>query len=314
MKFIKIIPISIGSLALSLAALGNLLLPSFGETARFICGITSAIIILLFALKLIFDSSNVKEELKSPVPLSVLPNATMTLMLLATYIHPYLAVPAIFSWYFAALAHIGIMLIFFRRFVVNLKIANVFPSWFVAFVGITTVSITAPIIGAEQIGQAVFYIAFVLYFIALPLVLYRMIKSGKPIPEPLKPTIVIFTAPMSLLVVGYLSSFGEWQENLLYFMLIMAFASYLYVTFMMITSLLKIKFCPTYTAFTFPFVISAIAFERGAEFLSERGAFFMSPIAHISKWMAVAIVLYVIVRYVIFFWQSIMTTDTSSLY
>ena len=112
--------------------------------------------------------------------------------------------------------------------------------------------------------------------------------------------IAIFTAPMSLCIVGYFSSFEQKSPMLIYVMLAIALASYLYVTVMMF-SLLKIKFYPTYAAFTFPYVISAIAFRLGNAFLVERGIMFFAPIALISMYLAVAVVLYVLVRYVMYF-------------
>jgi len=291
---------ALGGLALSLAALGNLLLP-YGVALRYLCGALSAGILVVFALKLLLDSPHAREELKTPLPLSVLPTATMTLMLLSTYIKPYLGVVAVVLWGCAVIAHLGIMGLFVKRFVIGFKLANVFPSWFVAFVGIVTASVTAPVFDAATIGQGAFYLGFVLYFVALGLIIWRMAKPGLFFPEPAKPTIAIFTAPMSLLTVGYFSSFPQQNAGVVYAMLALALASYLYVSVMMATKLLRLGFYPTYAAFTFPYVISATAFRAGAAFLTERGVDFFTPIAQISQWIAVAVVVYVLVRYLFYF-------------
>jgi exfoliative toxin A/B len=294
---------AMSGLSLGLASLGNLLLPlSHGELFRYICGILSLAILVLFALKIILDFPHASEELKTPVPLSVLPTATMTLMLLSTYIMPYLEALAIYIWYAAVITHLFIMVLFFKRFILGFKLNTVFPSWFVAFVGIVVASVTAPAIGNALIGQIAFYIGFVLYFAALMLIICRMVKV-KIFPEPARPTIAIFTAPMSLLIVGYFSSFvqqGQLNEALVYVMLSIAAISYVFVTIKMI-SLLRIKFYPTYAAFTFPYVISATAFRLGAAFLAERGFNFFTPIAQISLWIAVVLVLYVFLHYIRFF-------------
>jgi len=87
MKFIKSIPMAICGLSLALAALGNLLLPlPHGQIIRYICGVLSLAVLIIFALKVFLDSPRAKEELKTPVPLSVLPTATMAIMLLSVYI------------------------------------------------------------------------------------------------------------------------------------------------------------------------------------------------------------------------------------
>jgi len=69
----------------------------------------------------------------------------------------------------------------------------------------------------------------------------------------------------------------------------------------MMFSLLRIKFYPTYAAFTFPYVISATAFRVGNTFLVKNGYDFFSFAPTLSEWIAVAVVLYVLVRYVMFF-------------
>jgi len=300
MKFVKSVPIAICGLSLGLAALGNLLLLPFGAGVRYICGILSAIVLIVFALKVFLDFPHTKEELKTPVPLSVVPTATMALMLLCTYIKPFVGDLAMYLWYVAAIVHVCIMLLFFKRFILGFKVATVFPSWFIAFVGIVVVSVAAPAMGARPIGQAAFYVGFVLYFIALALILYRMSKPIYVL-EPIRLTTAIFTAPMSLCIVGYFSSFEQRNETLVYAMLAIAAISYLYVTVKMLTTFLGIRFYPTYSSFTFPYVISALAFRLGNAFLIERGITFFAPFAQISMWIAVALVAYVFVHYIRFF-------------
>ena len=304
MKFIRSVPMAMGGLSLALAALGNLLLPlAYGEILRYICGVLSLGILAIFALKIALDWSHAREELKTPVPLSVLPTATMAIMLLSVYVRPYIGILAVGIWYAALLAHVGIMLLFVKRFVFDFKLGTVFPSWFVVGVGIAAASVTAPAMGAVVIGQMAFYIGLALYFVILPIVVLRM-NNAKIFPEPVRPTIAIFTAPISLLIVGYFSSFvpqGQANSVLIYIMLAIAAVSYVYVTCMMF-SLLKIKFYPTYAAFTFPYVISASAFRLGANFLADRhGLDFLVTIADVTMWIAIAVVLFVLVKYIQFF-------------
>lgn len=298
MKFVRSVPMAICGLSLGLAALGNLLQP-YGAVLRYICGVLSAVVLAVFALKVFLDFPHASAELKTPVPLSVLPTSTMTLMLLCIYIRPFAGLAAVYLWYAAAAAHLCIMLLFFKRFVWGFKAAAVYPSWFVAFVGIVVISVTAPAMGARAIGQAAFFAGFGLYFVALALVLYRMSKPAFVL-EPLRLTTAIFTAPMSLCIVGYFSSFEQRNETLVFVMLAIALASYLYVSVKMLY-MLRVKFYPTYAAFTFPFVISAAAFRLGDAFLAERGIAFFAPLAQVSLWLAAALVAYVFVQYVKFF-------------
>jgi len=304
MKFIKAVPMATGGLSLAFAALGNLLLPlPCGEILRYICSTLSLVILIIFALKIILDWPHAKEELKTPVPFSVLPTGTMAIMLLSVYALPYLGIVATGIWYAAVITHACIMLLFAKRFMIGFKLGTVFPSWFIVGVGIVAASVTAPAMGAVAVGQVAFWVGFVLYFAILLLVILRMNKV-KIFPEPARKTVAIFTAPMSLLVVGYFSSFvsqGYVSPMLVYVMLAIAAASYIYVTVMMVP-LLKIKFYPTYAAFTFPHVISATAFRLGANFLAGRYGFdILIVIADIAMWIAIAVVLFVFVHYIKYF-------------
>ena len=303
-KFVKTIPMATCGLSLALAALGNLLLSlPGGQAIRYICGALSFTVLVIFSIKLLLDRQHAKEELKTPVPLSVLPTATMVVMLLSTYIRPYAGYLAAGIWYAALVLHICIVLVFIKRFVFGFKLEAVFPSWFVVGVGIVVSSVTAPAMEAVIIGQIAFYTGFVLYFTVLLFVILRMNKV-RVFPEPARMTIAIFTAPMSLLTVGYFSSFvsqGQVNEVLVYIMLAISAVSYIYVSIMMF-SLLKIKFYPTYSAFTFPYVISATAFRLGAGFLVARHElYFLLTIADIAMWIAVLVVLYVIQHYIRYF-------------
>ena len=297
MKRIKKVPLAISGLALAIAALGNLIAPH-SEGAQLLCGLLSAFLIWLFILKCIFDFQQVKEDTKNPVVLSALPTSTMALMLLWVYALPYIGHGAVFLWYLAVAAHFLIMCLFIRRFIVGLKIQNVFPGCFVASVGIVTVSVTSPDMGALQLGQAIFYVGFTLYFFVLPLIVYRLIKLGGP-PEPARPTLAIFAAPMCLCIVGYLSVFPQPNRMLLYGMLTVALIKYICVTVKMV-SLIRLKFYPTFAAFTFPYVIGATAFKMGNDFLIANGYTFFSFVPVFSEALAVLIVAYVFVRYAIF--------------
>jgi len=301
MKFVQNVPLAVSGLALGLAALGNLLLP-LGVGVRYFCGVLSAVVLTCFVLRVVMDFSKVREEWKTSGPLSVLPTSTMAFMILCTYLRPYFGVVMVFLWYGAVVMHIFIMAVFFKRFIIGFKIENVFPSWFVVFVGIVTVSVTAPIMDTRVVGQIAFYIGFPLYFVALCLIIYRLTRPI-PVPEPLRLTTAIFTAPMSLCIVGYFSSFDVQNEYLVYMLLCLATVSYIFVFFKMVTEYLRVKFYPTYSAFTFPFVISATAFRIGNLYLAERGITFFAPVAEISMWIAVAAVTYVLIHYLKYFWD-----------
>ena len=298
MSFIRKVPMPVSGIALAVASLGNLLITPFGETVRLICGIVATIFICLFFLKVICDFKTVKEELKTPVILSVLPTSTMAVMVLCTYIKPHADTFALGLWYLALIVHIFIMLLFAKRFLIGFELKNVFPTWFVACAGIVVASVTSANMGTTHIGQIIFYIGFVFYIIVFPVVTYRIAKIE--IPEPARPTIAIFTAPMNLALVGYFSAFDTHNAMLIYIMLTISVVLYI-LTSIKVATLLHTKFFPSFAAFTFPYVISATAFSLANDFLIEQGFNFFAFAPVVSKSIAIFMVLFVIIRYVMFF-------------
>ncbi|MFV0414252.1 MAG: TDT family transporter [Oscillospiraceae bacterium] len=295
MKLLQKIPVPICGLALGLAALGNLLLP-YGAALRYICGALSLLVLLALTLKAILNFGGVKKELENPVVFSVLPTYTMAWMLLAAYLKPFAPLPALVLWYAALVLQFVIIALFCARFVLHFNLNKVFPSWFITFVGFVVASVTAPAMGTTALGQVLFYIGFVLYLVLLPLVVYRLTMVAQ-YPKPALPTLAIFCAPIGLCLAGYLAAFEQKNTVLLYVLLVMAAASYLFVL-TQLPALLRLPFFPSYSSFTFPLVICAIGFNRAGALLA--GGPLFTALAFVSTLVAVAAVLYVLVRYCLF--------------
>ena len=82
-------------------------------------------------------------------------------------------------------------------------------------------------------------------------------------------------------------------------MLILCIISYLYVLYTM-TKTLRIKFYPSYSAFTFPLVISAVALKMSSAYFAQGSNYFLSLLSRCSFSIALGAVLYVFVKYCIF--------------
>ncbi len=298
-NLIKRTPIPMAGLMLALAATGNLVL-SYGNSYRNFFGVLSAALLLLLVAKLVTEPGALKEGFDNPVVASVTPTLTMGAMLLSTYIKPYTASLAYGVWAFALGMHAILIVLFTQKYILGFNIKKVFPSYFVVYVGIVVGSVTAPAYGHANWGQAIFWFGFISYLLILPIVLYRVIKI-KEIPEAAAPTIIIFAAPASLLVAGYLNSFQDKNILVLGLLLTMALIS-LAAALLYLPKLLKLKFYPSYSAFTFPLVISGIAIKGSNGFLmgSGRGIPALGYLVKPMEAVAVAIVLYVLVRYIQF--------------
>jgi len=259
MEFIKKVPLPICGVALGCAALGNLL-QSYGEGIRQFCGILSAIFILLFLLKAICYPSMLAEDMKNPIMASVSGTFSMTLMLLATYIKPFAGCAAYYLWLFAILLHILLIVYFTAKFIFNFDFKKVFASYYIVYVGIAVAAVTAPAFKSLAVGAATFWFGFITCLILLFVVTVRYVKY-REIPNPAKPLFCIFAAPMSLCVAGYVQSVTP--KSIPFLLGMYAVASVLYIiSLIRAAEFLKLPFFPSYAAFTFPFVISAIASKQ----------------------------------------------------
>ncbi|RKD33444.1 TDT family transporter [Thermohalobacter berrensis] len=298
-EIIKKTPIPIAGLMLALAATGNLV-ASYGNNYKNIFGYISFVIFILLILKLSFDTKTVIKSLENPVVASVSPTFSMGIMILSTYIKTSIPSIAYLAWVLGLVIHSILIIYFTKKFILKFDIKKVFPSYFVVYVGIVVGSVTAPAYNAINLGKPIFWFGFISYLILLPIVIYRvfLIKSIK---EPALPTITIFAAPASLCLAGYMSSFQEKNMiivNLLTLLsLVMLFSVLIYMP-----KMLKTKFYPSYSAFTFPCVISAIAIKKTNAFfisINNKISFFKYIVAF-EETLAVLIVLYVLFKYTSF--------------
>lgn len=294
---IKRIPLPIAGVMLALAATGNLI-QSYSPELRLVFGAISAIIGVLLIVKFIMYPKQLAEDLKNPVVASVAPTFSMAVILLSVYIKPYAATVGLALWFIGLILHFALLALYTIRFIVKFDIKKIFPSTFIVFVGFVVASVTAAAFNMTTLGQALFWIGFILYLILLAVITYRVIKV-KEIPEPAQPLIIIFAAPASLCLAGYLSSFESKSMIIVYFLAILSIVFYIFAL-TQLPRLLKLKFYPSYSAFTFPMVISAIAMKMTDAFLTKsgNGIRFLKYIVIVQTVIAVAMVLYVLIRYI----------------
>lgn len=298
-KLLKKIPLPMAGLMLSLAAIGNLF-QSYGEVYRSIFGIISGSILALILAKIILYPKEVKEELKNPVIASVFPTLTMGIILLSAYLKPLVSTNiAFYIWVLGVSCHILLMIKFTTKHLVNFDIKKVFPSWFIVYVGIAAGSVTAPAFGMQFLGKVFFWVGIVSYFLLLPIVV-KKVKSGI-LPEPAQPTIVIFAAPVALCLAGYMNSFEEKNMAIIYGLLLLSQLSYAFAI-SKLPKLLKLKFYPSFSSFTFPLVISAISLKLTNGFLVKSGQSLplLGYLVKFEEILALSLVLYVLVKYIFF--------------
>ena len=130
--------------------------------------------------------------------------------------------------------------------------------------------------------------------ITFPLVIYRYIKKPE-VPDGNKPLICIFTAILSILIVGYINTAQNPSSEFIIILYIFACILYIFALLKFI-EYRNLDFYPSFSAFTFPFVISALA-TKGV--LAKIGAnLILANLLKIEIAIAILIVTYVLIRYV----------------
>ena len=293
--FLKKIHMPMVGLMLAFAALGNLV-QSYGDVYRNIMGAISAILFIFATVKFACDFQGLKKELDNPIGASVFPTYSMGIMLLATYVKPYNSSVAYAVWIVGILIHIALIIRFSMKFVRKFNIKQVFPSWFIVYVGIGVAAVTGKTFN-QTVGQFAFWFAVISYLILI-FVVGKRVFVVKEIIEPALPTLVIFSAPGSLCLAGYINSFDQKNFVIFWFLLVLSQSFYIFALIKLM-GLLKLKFYPSYSGFTFPLVISALALKLSNAFLIDQGVkIAVLPILiKVEEIIAVMIVFYVLIRY-----------------
>lgn len=293
---IKKVPIPLCGVMLGTAALGNLL-QSYGEGIRNVCGIFAAFLLILVLLKLIMFPGMIKEDMGNPIMASVSGTFTMALMILSTYVKPYIGQAAYIIWLLAIILHLVLIVYFTVKFVVKLQMPKVFASYYIVYVGIVVAAVTAPAYEQLGIGAATFWFGFVTLILLLVLVTYRYVKF-KEVPNPAKPLICIYAAPTSLCIAGYVQSVTPKSYGFLIGMFVVATVIYIFALVKAV-GYLKLPFFPSYAAFTFPFVISAIASKQTMACAANMGhpMPFLQYVVLVETIIAVVLVVYTYIRF-----------------
>ena len=194
---------------------------------------------------------------------------SMALLILCDYlaeISPIIAYPI---WFCALLLHFTMMVLFFSFQIINFKMSNIVPSWFLYPVGLISSSLAGTQFGHTVFSETLAATCIGIYFFLLPVVLYRLVFEGN-LPRRARPTLAIMAAPVNLSLAAYLVNFDHPDPILTGALAGIAITMTLLI-YLCYIRLMRLKFQPSIAAVTFPSVISAIAMHRlttffGAEY------------------------------------------------
>ena len=291
MNIIKNLPTPIAGLALGSVALGNMF-QIYSATLQTIFSLLSLIIIILLTIKFFLYSDKLKEEMKNPVLATVLATYPMSIMLLSSFFKKYIGLYSLPTWIIGICLDICVVSYATYNFIIKDKhIKNIYPTWFITFVGPAVVTVTAINYNLETLGLIYFYFSYINYLVLLPFVLHRVYKY-KHYKDGDYPTITVFSAPGGLLLASYMIGVTQKSNIVLAILIPLTILLFIFVL-IQLPYLLKRKFYPSFSAFTFPLVICAIAFQKTGIYYQIAEFSILNILIHLTELLAIIIVIYV---------------------
>ena len=291
MNIIKSLPTPIAGLALGSVALGNLLQP-YSSSLQLLFNLLSLIIIVLLTIKFVLGFDKLKKEMENPVIATVLATYPMSIILLSSFSKKYIGLLSMPVWIIGIFLNFYVVYYAIYNFIIKERHINkIYPTWFITFVGPAVVTVTAINYDLETLGLVYFYFSFINYLILLPFVLYRVYKY-KHYKDGDYPTIAVFSAPGGLLLASYMVGVTQKSNIILAILIPLTILLFIFVL-IQLPYLLKRKFYPSFSAFTFPLVICVISFQKTGIYYQITEFSILNILIHLTELLALIIVIYV---------------------
>ena len=254
--FFKKIPLALSSLVLALFSLSNQI-SHFALIAQGIWFLASIGFMLILG-RLILGFEKVREDLHNPVIASAFPSFFMAAFLFAGRL-PLAQADLSIAWIVVLIGlYIAYIIFFSLRFMHPLSLNQVFPSWFVIYVGPAISLVTVPASVPTSIKGLILGLTGLATLALFPLIFWRIRRLA--IPQPVLPILAILAAPLALLITSSIKS-GQKPDTILLVGLLIFSQLFFFFALGLFTRLVNKGFVPLFAAFSFPLVNSINAFK-----------------------------------------------------
>ena len=292
----KKLPLAFSGCLLGLAGAGNLILDTFPLLSH-VFSLSGLILWFYFLYSHLSDWQESKQELKKAPVLSGMATFPMAGMILSTYLLRVLpmslSITAQILWWFAFLLDVGLIIYFTINYVQTKPRASATPTWTVLYVGIAVASLTYPVVGIVGIAYGAWIFGFILTLILYPLI-YKDLKID-PLPLLLLGQEGIYCAPFSLLLAALVRVGGPDLPSWILLVMILASQAFFFFVLSRLPRILKQGFQPSFSALTFPTIITATSLKMAQGILQ-------FPTLNLLVWLetiiCLTILIYVLVEYV----------------
>lgn len=293
---VPVIPTFVGALTL-----GNVYAGMGYSWIRHIMMWAATILILVYIVKIIFFPQTCKKEYETVVPCSLYAGFTMVLMILGSYYFDYLPIVGKTIWAVAIFLHAVHILVFTYRNVIKKRNIDTFvPSWFVTYNGIMVSCVVGGAMNAQGILKYIVYYGIVIYFILIPIMIWRLITvEVKPA---VYHTMAVVLAPCSLCLVSYLNIISNPNEIMVTLLYICVMLSLLFIV-VKLPKFFSFSFTPGFAGMTFPMAIGIVATNKMTAYLTAAGkeslAAITNQIGGIQLYLTTMIIGFVLLNFLI---------------
>lgn len=269
--FFKKIPLALSSLVLALFSLSN----QISQLTLIAQGIWLIAVFGFFLVlgRLIIGYRQTQEDLHNPVIASAFPSFFMAAFLFAGRLPLLDQTGLSIAWIGLLGLYIAYIIFFSLRFLRPLTLEQVYPSWFVVYVGPAISLVTVPASFPNSIKGLILGLTGLATLALFPLILWRIRRLT--IPQPVLPILAILAAPLALLITSSIKS-GQRPETILLVGLLVFSQIFFFFALGLFAKLVKKGFVPLFAAFSFPLVNSANAFKAATTSLK-----LMNPMTHL---------------------------------
>lgn len=230
----------------------------------------------LYGVKIVRHPGAVRDEWHHPIKIAFFPTISISLILLATALQPFLPGAAIVVWSAGATLHLVATWAIVSMWITGAQYEapHMNPAWFIPAVG----NVLVPLVGAQHglVEVSWFFLAvgIVFWLVLLTLVFNRLVFH-QPLPAHLLPTLCILIAPPAVAFLAYVSLTGmvDGAARLLYYPALFFFL----LVVGQLPTLMRLAFALSWWAYSFPLAALTVATfvmaERTGNAVLEAAAF-----------------------------------------
>jgi tellurite resistance protein len=219
-----------------------------------------------YAMKLATAFPAVRAEFRHPIAGALFGTVLISLLLLPIVLAPYALILARALWIAGAVG-----MILFAWFIVSRwmsdrqQVAHATPAWFIPVVGLLDVPLALPALGLPPLHWLMVFALAVGLFFAVPLftLVFSRLLFEPPLPDALKPSLLILVAPFAVGYAAYTLAAGQTD--------LFAEALYMLTLFVLAVLLGQLRYLPvccpfrvSWWAVSFPLAACAVAALRFA--------------------------------------------------